>query len=102
MRYSSSAFDTVKCKGIPSIKTPVCPLITKLLQRHLSSLPGPTHLPESLRVHQLLEEGEGELVQPDVHVVLGDVEVEVAALLGVGVEELLGVRLHGRKNMIKI
>ena len=37
-------------------------------------------------------------MQPDVHVVLGDVEVEVAALLGVGVEQLLGVRLRGREN----
>ena len=102
MRLPSSAFDTVRCKGIPSIKTPVCPLISTLLQRHLLSLPGQTHLPESLRVHQLLEKGESELVQPDVHVVLGDVEVEVAALLGVGVQELLGVRLRGRENMIKI
>ena len=37
-------------------------------------------------------------MQPDVHVVLGDVEVEVAALLGVGVEQLLGVRLRGGEN----
>ena len=53
-----------------------------------------SHLPERLRVDELLEEGEGAAVQPDVHVVLCDVQVEVAALLGVGVQQLIRVGLY--------
>ena len=52
------------------------------------------HLAERLRVYELLEEGECFAVQPDVHVVLCDVQVEVAALLGVGVQQLIRVGLQ--------
>ena len=73
------------------------------LPRHDCARAAPSvvvHLAERLRVDELLEEGECFAVQPDVHVVLCDVQVEVAALLGVGVQQLIRVGLQRGRGKV--